>query len=157
MDFMIGSESIDFNEFDSMSIQEIQDKGKSDRRLINMHFQENTLYREGNWDWPIEEKLVLKPYLVDYTGKLIILNKTDVVADLKSFGDIKQDESNHLSNVSNFALIGLSWMGVGTIPLVLGMDIRLRINLRESEVNEWVNSENNNFTSWRKGKHDIIT
>lgn len=137
VDFIIGSENDDFKEFENLTIEELKTRAKEKKRLIDMQIEGNKLLREALWVWPIEEKLVLMPYVTLQDGNPIRMPKSVVVADLKSFSEFKQAESNYLTNFTNLTLLGLSWAGIGAIPLVVGADILLRINLRESEVDKW--------------------
>lgn len=137
MDFILIEKNEDISKYQNKTIDEIRSIAKQDSRLIDMIIEGNKIHRDGIWSSPKQTEYYLIGYLTDYNNNLLTTEKSDPIADLKSWGEFKQIKGVYLTDFTNFTLLGLSWVGVGAIPLVIGVEIFLRLNLRENQVDKW--------------------
>lgn len=136
--FIIGTEKDDFSNIKSKQPSDIINEAKIDQKLIDVQKQpDNTFYRKGFWTYPKEENIVFIGLVQDSIDKIHLVPKSSTLVDLKPYSELADAEERRNNKNSDIVILGLTWVGVGAIPILVGMDILLRIYLRDSEINKW--------------------
>ena len=127
-----------FTDFSTKSPIETIDDARDDHKLIELIKQsDGTFKRKAQWTSPIEDEVRFVGIIVSKYDNATFIPETSTQIELKGIESYFTAREAVSSERSNAIIIGLTWTGVAAIFVVLGVDILLRIRLRESEVDKW--------------------
>ena len=130
--FIILDESFDFEEFITIPTSKVLDVLKEEQRLIDLIKISETQYtRIGSWALSEPSDITLSGIIVEENGVLDVLEETKVIVTLESQQIKNESIANIESRIMNKTFLGLTWIGVGLAPLLLGADLLARVFLKD--------------------------
>lgn len=143
--FIIGSNDEDYSILTETSPEAVLADAKIHRKLIDMQkTSPNMFTREGFWTHPLEHEIVFVGVVINNEHEAVLIPKSQILLNLKPYSDFADADARNRAEISDSTIQGLTWIGVGAIPAWIGVDIFLRIFLRESAVDRWFNTKSEN-------------
>jgi hypothetical protein len=130
--FITANES-DFERIPNFSINNFFKSLQFQSRLIKIPSDIEGVFHIKNDDWKISTQSDIKLifFVINEYGDINIIHKSDIKFTVASQELKVQDVTNQESRVGNKTMLGLTWLGIGLLPIFLGVDLLARARLDE--------------------------
>lgn len=143
---------MDYSKYSTQQMYNEVEKARPFRQVIEMIPDSETPFNtEGVIPFPVEQDVYVQGVVFTKDNRFQLLELKESVFKVYPLSSKLELETNRVllaqaeeqrkatqsQEVSNHRIIGLTWVGIGAIPILVCADMLIRIHLREKVVERW--------------------